>query len=160
MDEPTRGATVMDELMDELMDGFDRRSKRAKAATEMMTGAEDLASKLGKADFLLNPEAGRLVARAFADVAQQGKRALQDCYWSEGEVKHAIESLHAEATELTEQRDELANQVEIQEGHFNRLAAFVNWTTSQGLTSVNPTEVISGLHESCPPDPADTHLNF
>ncbi len=134
------------------MDGFERRTKRTRAATELMTGAEDLAAKLSRAEFMLNPEAGRLVAKLFADVALEAKRALQDCYWAEGDTKAHIEARDAQIVELTEERDDLQRTNVQVEAHFQRFSAFVNWVAQRGHADTNPTEVMAGGHESCPPN--------
>ena len=134
------------------MDGFERRTKRTKRAIVLVTGAADLAAKLGSADFMLNPEGGRLVVSMLADAALEAKRSLQDCYWAQGEIEGRLRSRDEQIVELTEERDELQRTNVQVEAHFQRFSAFVNWVAQRGHADTNPTEVMSGNHESCPPN--------
>ena len=136
--------------MDTLLDGLDRRTEEAQGAILRLEGVENIIDVLVHGDRKLGIEGSLLLMKGLREAALVAKRALQTCRWAEDDVKNALAEAREEIGDLTHERDQLKKTNDGVEVSFTRFSAFVNWVVRQGHADTNPTNVMCGLHESCP----------
>lgn len=124
---------------------IEARGAACKEASEHLEGVEQLIAAVCDSRAVLGTGASLVLLNGFKEAVQTAKRACQYANWGSRDVADLVARLGTEQ--------------ENREASFKRLAAYVNWAVDQGYDETNPTNVMAGLHESCPEDAKPTEAS-